>query len=140
LTTDIKYLGSSHDLTLSERRFVFHFGSLSVAYLHIKVVVKQQHLHFTFKNLTTYLFPFCKFNMVYQLIPQPENWCYEGFLSVHCCVAFWCRQRWIGQSERVSCTVVWNVQEAGEAGTKLALYVPLYVPNTCHQRGSIVIN
>jgi len=105
-----------------------------------------------FKNITKYVFTCYEFNVVWQLVPRPGSWCSEGFLSVHCCMAFWYPQKWIGLrselshwyifflSDRLdtvvlfhsihcmyetgSCKVIWNVQEASAADTKLVLYVP----------------
>jgi hypothetical protein len=39
-----------------------------------------------FKNLTKYFVNYFKFIVVWQFIPQPESWCSERFLFVHCCV------------------------------------------------------
>ena len=86
-----------------------------------------------FKNLTTYFFTCCKFNTVWQIVPQRANWCSEGYLSVYCCVAFWYRRTWMGikidafpmvytfgsdrlqtvvlMNETGSCTAIRNVQK-----------------------------
>jgi len=107
-----------------------------------------------FKNLTKYVFTCCEFNVVWQLVPQPESWCSEGSLSVHCCMAFWYPLLRIGlrsehshlyiyfrsyrldtlvlfhsvlwMYETWSNRVIWNIQEASAAGTKVVLYVPFF--------------
>ena len=49
-----------------------------------------------FKNFTKYVLKCCEFNVVWQLVPQYGSWCSEGFLCVHCCMAFLYPQKWIG--------------------------------------------
>ena len=47
-----------------------------------------------FNNLIQYFFTCCKFNIIWQLIPQPGSWSSECFPSVHCCLSFWYHQKW----------------------------------------------
>jgi len=104
-----------------------------------------------FKNLTKYFFTCCKFKMIWQLILQSGSRCSVRFLCTHFCVAFWYPSKVnrthigafslvytfgsdhldtlvlshsvIWMYETGTCTMIWNVQEASAAVTKLVLYV-----------------